>query len=97
VSLPDLAETVEECCARAGLRASMKGDLKSYPGSIHWHFQRPGHRGTLEATLWPMKRRLWLSIHSGRTGEWTSAAAVDLRAALEERVTQAPDEAANRE
>ena len=44
---------VERACGAAGLRASMKTTLASYPGSTHWHFKAGTDRGTLECTWWP--------------------------------------------
>jgi hypothetical protein len=47
-----------------------RGTLKSYPGCAHWHLTIPRHRGTLEATWWPAKNRLWLSVHANRQAPW---------------------------
>ena len=76
-------ERIEACIARETLRMTLKGTLASYPGCVHWHLKRGGLRGTLEVTLWPSGRRLWLSIQSGRRGEWIDEAAARLRQALE--------------
>ncbi len=40
----------------------LRGILRTYPGSKHWHFQKPGERGTLEATLWPARNQVWFSV-----------------------------------
>lgn len=78
----DLASCIEQACARQGLSVSMRCTLRAYPGCTHWHLKQGAERGTLEVTLWPRERRLWLSIQSGRAGTWTEAAAERLRAAL---------------
>jgi len=90
--LADLSSLIEECCAELELHVAMRASLKSYPESTHWHLRKPGQRGTLEVTLWPPKRRLWLSIQSGRAAEWTAPAAAELQLALEARLrpTHAP-------
>lgn len=88
-TMSDLASTIEECSVELGLQVSMKASLKSYPESTHWHLRRTGQRGTLEVTLWPPKRRLWLSIQSGRAAEWTAPAAAELRLAIEVRLSPA--------
>jgi len=45
-----LATLIEEAATRYGLRSHMKGTLRTYPGSQHWHLQKPGERGTLEVS-----------------------------------------------
>jgi hypothetical protein len=74
---------VEESGAAAGLRQTLKGTLARCPGCVHWHFKSGDDRGTLEVTLWPARRRIWLSVKSGRTGTWIEEAAARLRAAIE--------------
>jgi hypothetical protein len=69
-SLDGLDRLIEACCSREGLHLVMRDSLAKYPGCIHWHFRRPGEKGTLEVTLWPSSRRLWLSVQSGRTAAW---------------------------
>ena len=65
----DVPATLEQTASWAGLVAE-RGSLKSYPGSTHWHFRRPGSRGTLEATWFPHTERLWLSYHENRYAPW---------------------------
>lgn len=80
----DSAErVVEACAARLGLRVTLKGTLARYPACLHWHFKRGRERGTLEVTWSPTEQRLWLSVQTGRTGEWIEAAAANFKAALE--------------
>jgi hypothetical protein len=53
-----------------GLVVSMRGALKSFPGSTHWHVKRGRERGTLEATWWPQRRKLWIKVQARRTAPW---------------------------
>jgi hypothetical protein len=48
-----LVSLIEKAAALYGLQVRMKGTLRIYPGSQHWHLYKPGERGTLEVTLWP--------------------------------------------
>ncbi len=90
VPLPPVADLgraealVETCCAAEGLQATLKSTLAKHPGCLHWHYGRNGSRGTLEITLWPARRRLWLSVQAGRKGEWQEAAIIRLREAIGE-------------
>lgn len=86
-ALPDL---VEAAAGALGLTAAMRGSLRSYPGSLHWHFRRPHGPGTLEVTLWPAKRRLWLHVQAGRCAAWTDAGLPALRDALMAALRHAP-------
>lgn len=79
-NLENGATAIEECCAREGLKQKLRGGLAKYPGSTHWHYQRPGARGTLEITLW--RGRIWISIQSGRTGDWIEEIASRLEHAI---------------
>jgi hypothetical protein len=68
--LSDLDFLLESICIAEGLEVGMKSTLASFPGSIHWHFKKPGERGTLEITSYPRTRRLWASIQAGRRADW---------------------------
>ncbi len=61
---------VERAAEALGLTVTMKGTLKSYPGSIHWHFKRGGAKGVLEITVWPKQSRAWIAVQDGRKAEW---------------------------
>ena len=80
VLLPDFCEpdavprVVEQACALEGLTLTLKGTLKKYPGSLHWHYRQGNLSGTLEVTWWEQGRRLWFKLASGRTGLWTERA-----------------------
>jgi len=61
---------VESCCRRLGLVVGMKAELRKHPGSTHWHYKRPKQSGTLEITVWPSERRVWITVQDGRRAEW---------------------------
>ena len=85
-SLTDLSQAeqiIEQRCMVEGLSVNLKGSLSQYPGCIHWHFKRGGQRGTLEITLWASARRIWFSIHTGRTGDWIEETLFRLKQDLE--------------
>ena len=65
--LAHIEALVENTCADAGLRRTLKSTLASCPGCVHWHYARPPERGTLELTWWPARRRLWLKVSAGRS------------------------------
>ena len=73
---------MERCFGEAGLRVAMKGTLAAHKGCVHWHLKRGKERGTLEVTLWPAQRRVWLSVHANRGAEWVEGALRDLAGAL---------------
>jgi hypothetical protein len=82
--LSRLEDVAEECCRKAGLEATMKDTLRSYPGSIHWHFRKSGElRGSLEFTLWKEKRMAWFSVHDGGEAAWIDGLIVPLRRSIE--------------
>jgi hypothetical protein len=83
-----LATLIEGAADHYGLRIRMKGTLRTYPGSEHWHFQKPGERGTLEVTLWPRGNRVWFSVQSGRNAAWISKILPDVKAWIEGQVSQ---------
>src|SRR5690242_11873438 len=45
-----------------------EGTLKTYPGSRHWHMKRPGAWGTLEVTVRPELKKLYVIYHANRIG-----------------------------
>jgi hypothetical protein len=82
-SVAGAKQVIERGCAEMGLQVTLKGTLSKYPGCIHWHLKQGQERGTLEITLWPEQRRLWLSVQNGRKGEWIDAAAERLKSMIE--------------
>jgi len=79
-------DVVLEACRARGLAVSMKTSLKSYPGSVHWHFKKGAGSGVVEVTFWEAKRRLWINVHSNRASSWTSEEMRGLRKDLEGRL-----------
>src|SRR5258708_4454639 len=61
---------IEMLAVSYGLHIRMYSTLRTYPGSIHWHLEKPGERGTLEITLWPAGKRAWFSVQSRRRADW---------------------------
>jgi hypothetical protein len=82
VSLDQLSTGIEAICAGLGLAQTLTGTLSRFPGSRHWHFKNGREAGTLEITLWPGQRRLWLKVARGREGPWMATALPRLRDAL---------------
>jgi len=75
---------VERCCRRLGLVQGMKTTLAKHPGSTHWHYKRASQSGTLEITVWPSKRRIWITVQDGRRAEWITEMLPVLAAELEQ-------------
>ena len=59
---------VDHIASELNLVVTLRGTLKSYPGSIHWHLKQGKAKGVLEITLW--QDRAWLSVQEGRKGDW---------------------------
>ncbi len=78
-----LAALIEEAADHYGLQICMRGTLRIYPGSQHWHFHKPGKRGTLEITLWPAGKRVWFSVQAGRRAGWIAEIIPRMKAWLE--------------
>ncbi len=70
-NLKEANRIIELLCKNEGLSMKMRGTLRSFPGSTHWHFNRRSEKGTLEVTLWPKESKIWFSIHDNRKGTWT--------------------------
>ena len=86
VAAETLPELIETCMASYGLKLRMRGTLRTYAGSLHWHFEKPGERGILEVTLWPARQRLWLSVQAGRRAEWIEDALPQIKADIEKQI-----------
>ncbi len=82
--LRSIAEIVERACLAEGLTLTLKGTLKKYPHSLHWHFKQGKSRGTLEVTWWEEQQRLWFKLAAGRMGQWTVPAADRLKARIQQ-------------
>jgi hypothetical protein len=85
-----IASVIEQVCATANLRVTMKSTLKKYPGCIHWHLKKEDERGILEITWWPCdaetkRPRLWLSVHRNRTADWVESLKPEIKTMIEAR------------
>jgi hypothetical protein len=83
-----LAALIEGAADQYGLQIRMRGSLRTYPGSKHWHFQKPGERGTLEVTLWPAGKRVWFSVQAGRRAAWIAETLPLMKARIEGQLSQ---------
>ncbi len=83
-----LAALIEGAVAHYGLQIRLKGTLRTYPGSQHWHLQKPGERGPLEVTLWPAGNRVWFSVQAGRRAAWIAEILPHMKAWIEEQLPQ---------
>ncbi|MEP6756710.1 MAG: hypothetical protein ABJA67_14485 [Chthonomonadales bacterium] len=82
---PESVEFVEACFENLELQISMRAELKTFPGSMHWHLKKPRQTGKLEVTLWPRENRLWISYHDNRVGDgWVVQTARELTGQLSE-------------
>jgi hypothetical protein len=70
MNLSKAEKAIDAALTANGLEIALRGTLKKIPGCIHWHARNPGQSGTLELTLWPRQRRVWITIQSGRDADW---------------------------
>src|SRR5262245_4932713 len=82
-------QVIEQCCAAEGLTQSLKGSLKKYPGSRHWHFKQNQQRGVLEITLGSEADRLWFKVQAGRQASWIEEVILVLPAKIERELAKA--------
>ncbi|HTL29730.1 MAG TPA: hypothetical protein VL282_10930 [Tepidisphaeraceae bacterium] len=66
-----IAEVIESVATYMDLTIALKGTLRKYPGSVHWHFKKRRRLGTIELTISPEQKRVWLSVKSGRFFGWS--------------------------
>jgi hypothetical protein len=87
---------IERAIETCSLSITLRGTLRKYPGSKHWHLKKAACKGTLEITYWPQEQRAWCSVQRGRQGEWIEAAIaqflVVLRADQSDSNTNRPKE-----
>ena len=86
--LSGAAATIEAVCAECGLAIAMKSTLRSFPGSIHWHYKNGRGKGTLELTLLAVERRIWATVHTNRGGPWIETTLPKVRREIEKRLRQ---------
>src|ERR1019366_8828939 len=70
----DIVDRFEQILTGLGLTFQRLA-LKKYPSCVHWHIQKLGLRGTLEATFIPEGQRLWVEARLGRQADWQPEAA----------------------
>jgi hypothetical protein len=90
--LTNVDSAIESTCIAEGLGIGMKGSLTSFPGSTHWHFKKPGERGTLEITSFPSDRRIWAKVQSGRRADWIEPCLIKIKAKLEKALKKSTNE-----
>ena len=83
----NIVSTVDGTILDLGLIVTMRGSLKSFPGSTHWHLKRGRGRGTLELTWWPVRRRLWIKVQAGRTAPWIDEVSPQIKRKIESRLS----------
>lgn len=88
IEAEQIAHCVEKCAQEMGLTASLRDTLRSYPGSIHWHWKKGAVRGVLEITLWPQGKRLWFSVQAGRTADWIDTLRPVLHTAINSAIAE---------
>jgi hypothetical protein len=64
------SHAIERTLLDCGLRSTLKGTLRAFPGCVHWHFKKGRASGTLELTMWPAEKRIWFSVQRGRRAAW---------------------------
>jgi hypothetical protein len=82
------ARAIEAVMNEQGLERSLKCSLRAYPGCVHWHFRKPHETGTLEVTMWPARRRVWLSVQSGRRAAWISRSLKKIKMSLQRELAR---------
>jgi hypothetical protein len=63
-------EAIEQYTYDRGLIITMRGSLKQHPGCFHWHLKKHKEKGTFEITLFKEGKKLQLSYHENRAGDW---------------------------
>ncbi|HEX3356749.1 MAG TPA: hypothetical protein VHS31_07255 [Tepidisphaeraceae bacterium] len=66
----EIGRAIESIAESHELTISLKGSLRAHRGCVHWHFKKAKQSGTIEVTMWPQERRVWLSVQSGRAADW---------------------------
>lgn len=79
---------IESLSEAEGLSVTVKGALRTYPTSVHWHFKKGSGRGTLEVTWWKSAGRIWFTVDRGRSAPWIRMSVRRMRTALERRLAE---------
>jgi hypothetical protein len=78
-----ILRAVDAAAKALRLLVTLRAELKSFPGSTHWHLKQGRHPGTLEITWWPKERKLWIKVQAGRTATWIDELAPRLKRKIE--------------
>jgi hypothetical protein len=89
----DAGSAVADAAVELGLLITSDGTLRTYPGSRHWHLKRPGASGTLELTLRPELKKMYISFHANRIGNgWVEDAAPRMAEMLSRALGRSADQ-----
>ena len=91
VDLFRLETIIVNAASKYSLVPSLKCSLAKHPGCVHWHFKRQHQKGTLEVTFWPLKRRFWFKVQSGRAGIWMKEVVPQIKNEIETQVEAMTD------
>jgi len=80
-----VAASVEIAVASNSLKIKSTRTLKTIPGCVHWHINKSGEKGTLEATFDKSRLRLRLGYHENRYANWIDEAVSNIKRMLESR------------
>ena len=62
-----------------GLEISMRTELKSIDGNVHWHLKKGKEKGVLEITLMLLTEEVIFSCKENRGGGWVDEAIDQLK------------------
>jgi len=96
IASDQIVQAIDATIGNCGLNVTLRGALKAFPGSTHWHLKRGRSRGTLEITWWPNVRKLWIKIHAGRTEAWIGKDVPRLKRKIESHLRRRPGSAVPR-
>jgi len=75
---PSLPSRVKRVAGSLDFKLTLRTTLATLPGSTHWHFKHPAHKGTIEVTFHPNAPIAWVSTHANRTSPPTQSLAQSL-------------------
>jgi hypothetical protein len=88
--LDEVLDRLESTVSANGLRIALRGELREYPGSVHWHLKLQSEPGTLELTAWPAGQRVWFHVHRGRRAAWIEELLPVLQTTAERQLLSRP-------
>ncbi|MGA2229927.1 MAG: hypothetical protein ABSH22_03285 [Tepidisphaeraceae bacterium] len=84
-----ILHAIDMAAIEIGLSVTLRAELKSFPGSTHWHVKQGRQPGTLEITWWPKERKMWIKVQAGRTAPWIDEIAPRLKRKIESHLRRA--------